>query len=139
ERVVADREPGAPMNARVPVELDCPGATLELRLGDGEAMETVLAFAQATDEPFAFETELPDGEITVRVVATGETGGFSPRVRWLVDAVVPEARLTYPVDGTVLSYADDVSDAPGLQIPVRGEFTGIAPDSPFELVLGTGD
>lgn len=140
---VADREPGAPMNARIPVEHGCVGATLELRLADGEAMETVLSSGTADGETFAFDAELPDGELVVRAVAIGNTGdgntkdSWSPRVRWTVDSVVPESRITHPVDGAVLSRADDVSDAPGFQIPVRGDFVGIAPGSPFDLVLGT--
>lgn len=132
--VVADRVPGAPMNARLELTAGCPGATLEVRRGT-----TVVASGTAGEGPLVLEAELPDGTLDLRAHATGTAQGASTRVRWEVDAVVPTAEVTFPLAGVKVGDGDDRSEAPGLQLPVRGRFTGIGAGRPFQLVLVTGD
>ena len=131
-RAIADLEPGEPMNAELTVTTAaaCAGADLVVKSGTG-----VLATTTVTSPTMTVPVELPDGTDLVRAYLSGKAKGTSPLVTYTVDAVVPVATLTYPAGGESFTDADDKSDQAGLQVPVRGSFTGIDAGQPFEVVL----
>lgn len=135
DSVVADRTPGAPMNAVLTVTTDaaCLGGDLSLRRGI-----TPLSNTRVTGPSLELPVELPDGPAEVRAYVTGAARGTSPLVRYEVDAVLPTVALAFPQGGEAFGDVDDRAAAPGLQIPVRGRFTGVGAGAPFEVVLEPG-
>lgn len=133
EGAVADLLAGEPMDALLTVETGCEEGEIEIRRG------SVPVARAAVGAEVEVPVQLADGAAELRafVLVGGQERGVSPSVRYTVDAVVPNAALTFPTGGQSFNDASDRSAEPGLQISVRGQFSGIPASSSFEIVLTT--